>query len=107
MRAIHEPSGTSATGHGRISTVCIINRTAAKHMLAKIYDQHGIEIFEEDSRFFVRYDAGAHVVALRLDEISKDDADVAMIGPAAAERVLLSLQKRLQATGIDPYKTNV
>ena len=76
-------------------------------MRAKIYDQHGIEIVQEDSRFFVRYDAGAHMVVSRLDEISKEEADQAMTGPAGAERVLLSLQKRLQAAGIDPYKTNI
>ena len=76
-------------------------------MRAKIYDQHGIEIFQEHSRFFVRYDAGAHTVVPRLDEISKDEASVAMTGSAAAERVLLSLQKRLQAAGFDPYKANV
>lgn len=76
-------------------------------MRAKIYDYYGIEIFQEDSRFFVRYDAGAHMVVPRLDEISKDEVALAMTGPAAAERVLLSLQKRLQAAGIDPYKTNV
>lgn len=76
-------------------------------MRAKIYDQHGIEIFKEDSRFFIRYDAGAHMVVPRLDEISQEEADLAMTGPAAAERVLLSLQKRLQAAGTDPYKTNV
>jgi hypothetical protein len=76
-------------------------------MRAKIYDQHGIEIFREDSRFFVRYDAGVHMMVPRLDEISKGEADLAMTGPAAAERVLLTLQKRLQAAGIDPYETNV
>ena len=76
-------------------------------MRAKIYDQHGIEIFKEDSRFFVGYDAGAHMVVPRLDEISQEEADLAMTGPAAAERVLLSLQKRLQAAGVDPYRTNV
>jgi hypothetical protein len=76
-------------------------------MRAKIYDQDGIEIFQEDSRFFVRYDAGAHMVVPRLDEISKEEADLAMTGPTTAYQVLLSLQKRLQAVGIDPYKTNV
>jgi hypothetical protein len=76
-------------------------------MRAKIYDQHGTEIFQEGSRFFVRYDAGAHMVVPRLDEISKDEAVLAMTGPAAAERVMRSLQKRLQAAGIDPYITNV
>jgi hypothetical protein len=76
-------------------------------MRAKIYDQHGTEIFQEGSRFFVRYDVGVHMVVPRLDEISKDEADLAMTAPAAAERVLRSLQKRLQAAGTDPYKTNV
>ena len=76
-------------------------------MLTKIYDQHGIEIFKEDCRFFVRYDAGAHMVTPRLDEISQEEAGVAMTGPTSAEQVLLSLQKRLQAAGVDPFKTNV
>lgn len=76
-------------------------------MRTKIYGQHGIEIFQENAGFFIRYNAGAHMVDPRLDEISKNDAVLAMTGPAAAERVLLSLQKRLQAAGIDPYKTNV
>lgn len=76
-------------------------------MRAKIYDEHGIEIFEENGWFFVRYDAGAHMVVPRWDEISPEEANLAMTGPAAAERVLFSLQKRLQAAGIDPYKTNV
>jgi hypothetical protein len=76
-------------------------------MRVKIYDDYGIEIFEENARFFVRYDAGAHMVVPRLDEISQEEADLAMTGPAAAERVLLSVQKRLQAAGIDPYRTNV
>jgi hypothetical protein len=47
------------------------------------------------------------MVVPRLDEISKEDAELAMTGPAAAEQVLLSLQKRLQAAGMDPYKTNI
>jgi len=47
------------------------------------------------------------VVPRLRNEISKEEVDVAMTGPAAAERVLLSLQKRLQAAGIDPYKMNV
>ncbi|MEB0134638.1 hypothetical protein QN362_04755 [Actimicrobium sp. CCC2.4] len=76
-------------------------------MLTKIYDQHGIEIFEEESRFFVRYDVGAHMVMPRLDEISQKEADLAMTGPIAAERVLFSLQRRLQAAGVDPYRTNI
>jgi hypothetical protein len=76
-------------------------------MRAKIYDQHGIQIFQEDSRFFVRYDAGAHMIVPRLDEISQEEADLAMTGPTAAEQVLLSLRKRLQAAGVDSYRTNV
>ena len=76
-------------------------------MRAKIYDQHNIEIFQEGSRFFVRYDAGAHMVVPRLDEISKEEADLAMSGRLAVEQVLLSLQKRLQTAGLDTYKRNV
>lgn len=76
-------------------------------MKTKIYDDHGIEIFKEDERFFIQYDAGAHVVANRLDEISKADAKLAMRGPQDAYHVLISLQKRLEAAGIDPYKRNV
>lgn len=76
-------------------------------MRTKIYDDHGIEIFEDASRFFIRYDAGAHVVAIRLGEISKEEADEAMRGPQEAYRVLLALQERLRAEGIDPYKTNI
>jgi hypothetical protein len=76
-------------------------------MRRKIYDQHGIKIFKDDSRFFVAYDAGAHMVVPRLDEISQEEAYLAMTGSTAAERVLLSLQKRLQAAGVDPYRANV
>lgn len=71
-------------------------------MKTKIYDDHGIEIFEEDKRFFVQYDAGAHMVVNRLDEISEAEAKLAMQGPQDAYHVLISLQKRLEAAGIDP-----
>lgn len=76
-------------------------------MSTRIFDNYGIEIFKEDNRFFVRYDAGAHMVVPRLDEMSQEEAELAMTGPLAAERVLFSVQKRLQATGVDPNKTNV
>lgn len=76
-------------------------------MKTKIYVDHGIEIFEEDKRFFIQYDAGAHVVANRLDEISEADAKLAMQGAEDAYHVLISLQKRLEVAGIDPYKCNV
>lgn len=76
-------------------------------MRTKIYDNYGIEIFEEAGRFFIRYDAGAHVVCIRLDEISKEEADEAMQGPREAYRVLLSLQVHLKSEGIDPHKTNI
>ena len=91
----------------RSLTARVSTRTATEHMRAKIYDQHGIQIFEEDCRLFVRYDVGAHMIVPRLDEISQEEAGRAMTGPTAAEHVLLTLQKRLQAAGIDPYKSNI
>jgi hypothetical protein len=77
------------------------------HMRKKIYDDDGIEIFKEANRFFIRYDAGAHAIVIRLDEISQEDAVLAMQGPGGATQVLFSLQQRLLAEGVDPYKTNL
>lgn len=77
------------------------------NMRTTIYEDNGIEIFEESTRFFIRYDAGALVVVIRLDEISKAEAELAMQGPQEAYRVLLSLQERLRSEGIDPHKTNI
>ena len=72
-----------------------------------IYSGGGIEIWQRQGRFFIRYDAGAHVAALREDEITSDEVAEAMSGSDSATAVLFKLQKRLIANGVDPYSANV
>lgn len=72
-----------------------------------IYSGDGIEIWQRQECFFIRYDAGAHFVALREDEITLDEVAEAMSGSDNATAVLFKLQKRLIANGVDPYRANV
>lgn len=67
---------------------------------------NGLTIFEEKGRFFVIYDAGAHQVAMRKDEISVEEATLGASGKENAIEMLYRLQKRLLAAGIDPYRSN-
>ena len=57
--------------------------------------------------FFVRYDAGAHQIVMREDEISKDDALHALKGPQETNDVLLKLQKHLIGNDQDPDVSNL
>ena len=71
-----------------------------------IYDNDGVAVLKDGSKYYVRYDAGAHQVAIREDEISEDEAKQVMSGTAEATRVLFALQKRLTLAGVDPYASN-
>jgi hypothetical protein len=71
-----------------------------------IFCHDGIEVRQFGDRFFIRYDAGSHQIQLREDEITRDEADEAMSSSAGATRVLFGLQKRLMASGVDPYRSN-
>ncbi len=71
-----------------------------------IYDDDGVAVVKEGSRYYVRYDAGAHQIAIREDEISEDEAKQVMAGVAEATQVLFAVQRRLTAAGIDPYVSN-
>jgi hypothetical protein len=73
----------------------------------QIYDDGDLRIFKRNSRFYLRYDAGAHQVAIREDEISEDDAKQVMRSEADATKVLFALQKRLKKSGVKPYESNV
>ncbi|ATQ42864.1 hypothetical protein [Caulobacter mirabilis] len=72
-----------------------------------MYQDDGVTLTERSGRFFIRYDAGGHQVAWREDEITAQDARRAMSGPREAEDVLLALQRRLMAEGLDPYRSNL
>jgi hypothetical protein len=69
-------------------------------------DSEGLEIVSRDGRYFVRYDAGTHNVAWREDEITELEADSIRGGRAAEHEAMLGLQKRLEATGVNPYEQN-
>jgi len=66
----------------------------------------GLEIVSRSGRYFVRYDAGSHNVAWREDEITELEVASIRSGRAAEHEAILSLQKRLEATGINPYEQN-
>lgn len=72
-----------------------------------LFEFNDLRITEENGRFFARYDAGAHTVAMRKDEISEDEARLASIDKENAVRMLFNLQRRLSAAGIDPYVSNL
>lgn len=69
-------------------------------------DSEGLEIVSRDGLYFVRYDAGAHVVAWREDEISELEVDSIRSGRATEHEAILTLQRRLEAAGINPYVQN-
>ncbi len=69
-------------------------------------EEDGIEIVKRDNRYYVRYDAGAHQVCWREDEISEEEAEKVKSGKAVEYDVIIELQRRLIASGIDPYVSN-
>lgn len=73
----------------------------------KIYDDGFLAIFNRGWRFFLRYDAGSHQIAMREDEISEAEANLIMQGQDEATKVLFAVQDRLAKAGIDPYESNI
>jgi hypothetical protein len=63
----------------------------------------GIEILLRDGRYFVRYDAGAHQVAWRQDQVTEQEAKKIQSGSRGVSEVLSDLQHRL---GLDAFKSN-
>ena len=72
-----------------------------------IYDNDGVAVLKDGAKYYVRYDAGAHQIAIREDAISEDEAKQVMAGTAEATRVLLALQRRLELAGVNPYVSNL
>jgi hypothetical protein len=67
---------------------------------------HGIELVERNGKYFVHYDAGAHQIAWREDELSAAEAKRLLSGASGQEQVMFGLQRRLLAAGVDPYVAN-
>jgi hypothetical protein len=76
-------------------------------MSRKVFEFADLEIWERGGRFFARYDAGAHQIVMREDEISEAEVLQAKEGEQGVAKMLFALQKRLISAGIDPYVSNV
>jgi hypothetical protein len=66
----------------------------------------GLEVVERDGRYFIRYDAGAHQVAWREDEISFEELAQMRSSRPGEYQIVTALQRRLQERGVDPFKQN-
>ena len=74
--------------------------------MKQLYRWNDLEIVEENGRYFVIYDAGAHQVVWRRDEVTEAQARCAMAGSDAATALLFQIQHALEASGVDPYVSN-
>jgi hypothetical protein len=77
---------TDPTGNAQLKPGFLRKRL----MRELIYDNDGVAVLEDGSKYYVRYDAGAHQVAIREDETSEDEAKQVMSGTAEATRVLFA-----------------
>lgn len=68
--------------------------------------EEGLEVVLRGGRYFVRYDAGTHAVQWREDEISPQELERLRLGGEDEYRVIIELQKRLEAVGENPYQQN-
>ena len=66
----------------------------------------GLEVVLRDGRYFVRYDAGSHAVAWREDELTAQEFAAIRLGGQAEHQAILSLQRRLELSGTNPYQQN-
>ncbi len=66
----------------------------------------GLEVVRRDARYYVRYDAGAHQVAWREDELTETEFERLRMGQENEHAVMIALQRRIAASGGDPYTQN-
>lgn len=57
-----------------------------------IFEDFGITITEENGKYYLTYDSGELVIQIEKIEISKEDAERAMIGESDAYSVILKYQ---------------
>jgi len=74
-----------------------------KKLFGLVLSTNGVEVVLRDGQYFIRYDAGAHQVAWREDEISAEQAGQVQSGKIGVSQVLAELQCRL---GTDAYISN-
>jgi len=76
-------------------------------MSKKIYEWNSFEIWQDEDKYYAIYDVGMFGEVFRRDEITKEEAHLACRGPEHATTMLLELERRLRAAGIDPHKGNM
>ncbi len=67
---------------------------------------HGIEVVRREGRYFVRYDAGAHAIAWREDEITFSEFELLSAGDNVEQQAMFQIQRRLEQAGVNPYIQN-
>ena len=72
-----------------------------------LFNDGGLTLTKRHGRYFVRYDADAHMIVMREDEVTASEAERLMQGEQAAYEVLLGVQRRIAAAGGDPYRSNL
>jgi hypothetical protein len=72
-----------------------------------LFELADLQIWQRGDLYYARYDAGAHQVVMREDEITEAEAKEAMKNGRLAVQMLQNLQKRLIEQGIDPYISNI
>ena len=66
----------------------------------------GLEIVNRNGRYYLRYDAGAHQVVWREDEISEIESKVISAGGNSEYSGVLAVQNRLTESGVNPNVQN-
>ncbi len=72
-----------------------------------LYTFNALTLLSRDGKYYARYDAGAHLPAMREDHITETEFRVAVERPENAGRMLFELQRRLIDSGVDPYASNI
>lgn len=75
-------------------------------MPTRLYEWRDITIWRNGDRHYVDYDAGSITELYRRDEITAEEAAFGCQGSEQAVKMLLTLQRRLVASGVDPYRSN-
>lgn len=68
--------------------------------------EDGLEVIEREGRHFVRYDAGAHQIAWREDEITSEEFVQIKGGGNSQHQAIVNLQRRLELAGVNPFNQN-
>jgi hypothetical protein len=66
----------------------------------------GLEVIKRNDRYFLRYDAGAHMSAWREDEISESEFESISLGGESEKMTILEIQRRIKQSGFDPNQQN-